>query len=108
MCGMTPTQFWEEEPRLFYSYLRKHEIEQDEDNFRSWRFCVYVYEAISVSLSSLFAEKGKKPPTYFEEPIKEFYCDYVPLTQKKKEETIINTHQSQVNYWAKLGKKERK
>lgn len=80
----------------------------DEDNYKSWRFGVYVFDAFVVALSSLFAEKGKPRPKYYEEPIKEFMSNYVPLTQEKKSKKIVNTHQSQVNYWAKLGRKDKK
>lgn len=98
---MTPTQFWYDEPRLLYSYLRKHEMEQDENNYKSWLIGLYTYKAFSVVLNSAFADKGKEVDPYYTEPIKELMSDYVPLTEQKAKKD----YRDQVNYWAKLGKK---
>ena len=105
MCGMTPTQFWYEEPRLLYSYLRKHEIERDEDNYKSWLFGFYTHKAVLVAIALSFAEKGKEVEPYYTEPIKELMSDYVPITEEEKGTKIKTDYRKQTNYWAKLGKK---
>lgn len=97
MCGMTPTQFWYEEPRLIHSYLCKHKMVLDKDNDRAWLFGLYVYKAVGVAISNNFNEKSKE--TYFEKPIEELYKSYKP----KKE----YTHQDKVNYWAKFKNKKK-
>lgn len=105
MCGMTPTQFWYEEPRLLYSYLRKHEIEQDENNYKSWLFGLYTHKAVLVAIALSFAEKGAEIEPYFQEPLKELMSDYVPITEEEKGTKIKTDYRKQTNYWAKLGKK---
>ena len=100
-CGMTPTQFWEDEPRLINSYIRKHELELDESNYKSWLIGLYSYEAVSVALSKAFSDKGKADNiNYFEKPIEELFSNY----EEHKEQTSKDFRKS-VNYWAKFAKK---
>lgn len=103
-CGMTPTQFWEEEPRLVNSYIRKHEMELDEFNYKSWLLNVYTFKAVSTAIGLSFAEeKNKNKIKYFDEPIEEFYIN---KRDKQNSETTLNEkHRNKVNYWAKFGKK---
>lgn len=103
-CGMTPTQFWEEEPRLVNSYIRKHELELDEFNYKSWLLSVYTFNAVSTAITLTFAdEKHRKNIQYFNKPIEEFYIN--KKHEQKDEITLSEKHRNKVNYWAKFGKK---
>ena len=104
-CGMTPTQFWEDEPRLFYSFIKKNEMERDEMNYNAWLFGLYFYKAHSVSLFNAFSSKESIENTYFEKPLEELNSNYQPMTKSEKEEKVKTGYRGQVNYWAKFGKK---
>ena len=97
-CGMTPTQFWEEEPRLFHSYLVKHQQMLNQINYESWLIGLYVHIAVSVSLSGFSKGSNQK---YCEKPIESFNRYFV---KENKGE-----YREQVNYWSKFKKnKERR
>ena len=106
-CGMSPTDFWEGEPRLVNSYLRKHELELDEFNYKSWLSGLYVHRAVSSSLSQAFSDSKSASKTlkYFDKPIEKLNSDYVVLNEETKEKTIDSSHRQKVNFWAKFGKK---
>ena len=98
-CGMTPTQFWEDEPRLVHSYLRKHELVLEEQNYQSWLIGLYVYDAMSVVMANSFG-KGKKL-NYMEKPV-----EINPPKQKTEED--ISTFRQKTNYWAKFKNHKKK
>lgn len=102
-CGMSPTQFWNGEPRLLNSYIRKHKLELDEFNYKSWLLNLYTYDAVSVSIAQVFGDKKAK---YFDKPIEELYANNKTISKEEKEKTIQNTYRNQVNFWAKFGRKE--
>lgn len=97
-CGMTPTQFWEDDPRLVHSYLIKHTLELDGINFQSWVIGLYVYNAVSSSLSQGFDKNSKAK--YLEKPIEELNGTYIPKKQY--------TQQQKVNFWAKFKSNKKK
>lgn len=103
-CGMTAQEFWYGEPRLLVSFIKKHELELDEINYKSWLNGLYVYKAVGTILSNCFANKEDIKEEYFDKPIEELNSNY----EKIKENTEIekeNTHRNTTNYWAKFGKK---
>lgn len=105
-CGMTPTQFWFGEPRLINSYIRKHQLELDEFNYKSWLLNIYTYKAVITAIAQCFGEKNKNNNIeYFNQPIEEFYCKNTTLKEKDKQKEISKTHRQRVNYWAKYGRK---
>ena len=105
-CGMTVNEFWYGEPRVFSSYIRKHELELDEMNYNSWLIGLYVHKAIGVVLGNAFSNKSSIKDTYFEKPLEQLNSNYVEMKEEQKEEIKDLKHQTQVNYWAKLGRKE--
>ena len=90
-CGMTPTQFWDEEPRLFHSYLVKHQLMLSQINYESWLIGLYVNIAFQVGLSGFSKGSNAK---YCEKPI-EAFNGYKP---KEK----IGEYRETVNYWSKF------
>lgn len=104
-CGMTVEEFWYGEPRVFSSYIRKHELELDEMNYNSWLIGLYVHKSMGVILGNAFSSKGSIKDTYFERPLEQLNSNYIEK-KKKKVETKDADYRTQVNYWAKLGRKE--
>lgn len=101
---MTAKEFWEEDPRLIVSYIKKREIEQTETNYKAWLFGLYTYKALSVVITSAFSKKNSLKETYFEKPLEELDGGYAQKvrTQKEKKDEI---YRESVNYWAKFGKR---
>lgn len=56
-CGMTPNQFWDEEPRLLECYIRKKELERDDINNNAWLFGIYTTKAFGTVLANAFGKK---------------------------------------------------
>ena len=103
-CGMTVKEFWNEEPRLLSSYIKKHEKELDEINYQSWLVGLYVYKAVGTVLGNAFSTKSSINNTYFEKPLEEFESNYIIEYEIKKESKDIS-YRKNVNYWSKIGKK---
>jgi len=101
---MTVKEFWNEEPRLLSSYIKKHEKELDEINYQSWLVGLYVYKAVGTVLGNAFSTKSSINNTYFEKPLEEFESNYIIEYEIKKESKDIS-YRKNVNYWSKIGKK---
>ena len=101
-CGMSPTQFWKGEPRLLNSYIRKHELELDEYNYKSWLSNCYSYISIQTALAQVLGNKNAK---YLEKPIEEFYINKRDIEEDVSKENMQDNYRRKVNYWAKFGKK---
>lgn len=101
---MTVNEFWNEEPRLLSSYIKKHEKELDEINYQSWLVGLYVYKAVGTVLGNAFSTKSSINNTYFEKPLEEFESNYIIEYEIKKESKDIS-YRKNVNYWSKIGKK---
>lgn len=101
---MTADEFWNGEPRLFSSYIKKHELELDETNYQSWLSGLYIYKAVGTVLGNAFSTKSSINNTYFEKPLKEFESNYISEYELKKDSKNIS-YRKNVNYWAKIGKK---
>lgn len=98
MCGMTPTQFWYDEPRLIHSYLCKHEQVLDEENYKSWLIGLYVYNAVATVMANSFSKDSKLK--YAEKPLEELNASYRPKEKFEFRETV--------NYWSKFKKNKKK
>lgn len=85
---MSYKEFWEDDPEIFWAYrflyYKKQEEDLNKSNFNAWLNGLYVYNAISVSLSNAFKEKNKEADNYVKEPIDLFGA------RKKDEQEIIN------------------
>ena len=77
--GMTPTQYWDEDPRLAIAYREAHRLRRQEDNENAWLHGMYVYDALAVALSNAFGKRGSKKLNYIERPV-----DIMPLTEEEK------------------------
>jgi len=84
---MSYKEFWEEDPEIFWAYhfyyYKKQEIELEKINFNSWLNGLYIYNAVSVSLSNAFKTKGSQPDEYIGQPI-----ELKPKKEKLIEEKV--------------------
>lgn len=75
--GMSPEQFWDQDPWLTMAYRQAHELKNEQHNQEMWVQGLYVYEAFGVVIHNALKKKGDKPLEYPEEPF--------PLTIEEKE-----------------------
>jgi hypothetical protein len=99
---MTTEEFWNGEPRVLSSFIKKHELELDEMNKYSWLIGLYTYKAVGVVVSNALSGKNSVKQSYFEKPLEEFSSNYNKNAQTKQAE---EEHRKTVNYWAKYSKK---
>ena len=69
--GMSPSEYWEGDPKLAQYYRKAYHIKQEEINNNAWLQGVYVYDAVSTALYNSLRGLGKnKSPAreYAKEP----------------------------------------
>lgn len=68
--GMTPNQFWNDDPMLAKYYRQAHSLELERKNQELWLQGLYVYEALCdvAPILQAMAKKGTKPHPYPEKP----------------------------------------
>ena len=101
---MSADEFWYGEPRLFSSYIKKYEEEQDNINYQSWLIGLYVQKAVGTVISNAFSDKSSITDTYFEKPLEELNSNY-NTKHKEKVNKQPEEYRKNVNYWSKFGKK---
>jgi len=81
--GMTPEQYWEQDPYLAVAYRKAYRLKRKADNEQAWLQGFYNCYAFTVSLGNVVRNPGQRTQNYLEKPI-----DFLPPTpaeQKKKE-----------------------
>lgn len=58
--GMTPAQYWDEDPRLCKAYRRKAEFDKQRINEQLWLQGMYIYDALT-DVAQLFNGMVAKP-----------------------------------------------
>lgn len=101
LTGMTPEQFWYDEPRLLDSYIKKRELELDAMNYNSWLIGFYVQYGIDKVIASAFGSKNVEG--YFNKPLEDFNSTKKQVVKTKEE--VEDKSKQQFNFWAKLSKK---
>ena len=76
LYGMTPEQYWEQDPYLVIAYRKLARLRAEQRNQEMWVQGMYVLDAISVIVSGF--RKGAQPHKYPQEPY--------DITGRKKEE----------------------
>lgn len=70
MFGMSSTEFWEDDPQLYWAYrtfyLKKKETEYEEMRYDAWLKGSMDYIAVSTSLNNAFNKQKATYPTYDE------------------------------------------
>jgi len=77
--GMTPTQYWDEDPRLAIAYRKAYRLRLASQNEMMWIQGIYTMDAFAVALANAFKKKGQRAETYMERPL-----DIFPLTEEEK------------------------
>jgi hypothetical protein len=73
MYGMSSKEFWEDDPKLYWSYrtfyLKKLEEEELKTDYQCWLEGAYIFNALNIVYSNMFAKDGEQPKEYFDKPI---------------------------------------
>ena len=105
MFGMSSTEFWEDDPQLYWSYrtffIKKMQIEMEELNYKSWLNGSYSCLAVSVALNNAFSKKKiEYPKKPFEEKKEKPKTELQKQMEKETDKDI--RQQIEFNYWARL------
>ncbi|MBO7712417.1 MAG: hypothetical protein J6S85_02540 [Methanobrevibacter sp.] len=78
MCGMTYTQYMDEDCELAIYYRKKYLLEEERYNYHAWLQGMYVYEAVADVSPVLhaFAKRGTEILPYAKEPY--------PITERQQ------------------------
>lgn len=102
MFGMSSTDFWENDPQLYWAYrtfyLKQREVEREDLKYEVWLRGSIDFMATSLAIKNNFSNNGKPYPTYDElfgeENINK---EQTKLTKKDIDKQIIN----EFNAWAR-------
>lgn len=81
LCGMTYQGYWNATMEEKETYLKFHELRNEQRNQEMWLQGLYVFKAIETALHNqpAFATHPVKPESYLKEPIR-----LTPLTEEEK------------------------
>ena len=100
MFGMSSTEFWEEDPQLYWAYrtfyLKKKETEYEEMRYSAWLNGSMNYIGVSLSLNNAFSKQRQNYPSY-DELLKDM--GNKKDEGEKKDANIVA--QEQFNAWAR-------
>jgi hypothetical protein len=100
MFGMSSTEFWEEDPQLYWAYrtfyLKQKEMEIEEKKYDAWLKGSMDYMAVSISINNAFGKQKINYPTY--EEMNSEKQEHKQLTKKDVERIA----QEQFNAWARF------
>ena len=88
VLGMTPEQYWNENPRLLLNYEKKYQMESDKKRQEAWLIGAYVKSALSSTiLVAELADKdtSKKMPQYPDMPMPTNDDGEVEMSETAKE-----------------------
>lgn len=96
MFGMSSTDFWENDPQLYWAYrtfyLKQKEMEIEEQKYNAWLLGNMQSIATSISLSNAFGKGEAKPFPEYEEIFQN------TLNKEKKEQL---SPEQEFIYWAR-------
>lgn len=94
MFGMSSTDFWEEDPQLYWAYrtfyLKKKEMEAEEMKYNAWLLGNMQNMAVSISLGNAFG-KGEK----------QTFPDYEKLFGNIQDKEDELSPEQEFIYWAR-------
>ena len=91
LIGMSPEQYWDEDPTLAKYYRKADELRRKRRNEELWLQGMYIYEALcDVSpVMNAFAKRGTKPRPYADHPyaltVKDRDDERILLEKKERE-----------------------
>lgn len=77
--GIRAQDFWDLNIRKMRPFILAYNQRKEERNFFEWLNGYYVFNAVSSALANAFSERGHKPHTYIEEPLR-----ITPLSEEEK------------------------
>lgn len=99
MFGMSSTEFWEEDPQLYWAYrtfyLKKKETDFEEMKYNAWLKGSMDYMAVSIALNNSFNKQKIEYPTYDE------ICKKQEEHKKLTKKDVDKIAQEQYNAWAR-------
>lgn len=70
MFGMSSTDFWENDPQLYWAYrtfyLKQKEVEIEQNKYNAWLCGSINHLSTSLAINNNFSKSSKKYPTYEE------------------------------------------
>lgn len=78
--GMSPHEYWEENPYLAQSYYKAYQLKLDIKNHELWLQGLYFFDAVSIALSNAF---GKRVHKYPQKPY-----DFKTTTEEAQNEAV--------------------
>lgn len=105
MYGMSSEEFWEDDPRLYWSYrtfyLKKLEEQEALIDYKCWLNGFYTYNALSNIVASFFDKSGKEH-NYIEKPISVIDREKKEEKQETKKIDKNLKQQLEFNSWARF------
>ena len=99
MFGMSSTEFWEEDPQLYWAYrtfyLKKKETDYEEYKYNAWLKGSMDYMAVSIAINNAFNKQKAEYPTY------EDLCNNKKEKKKLTKKDVDKIAQEQYNAWAR-------
>lgn len=100
MFGMSSTEFWEDDPQLYWAYrtfyLKKKETDYEEMKYDAWLKGSMDYIAVSTALNNAFSKQRANYPT-FDELFKGNKQEHKELTKQE----VDRIAQEQFISWAR-------
>ena len=103
MFGMSSTEFWEDDPQLYWSYrtfyLKQREVEEFDRKYNSWLLGRINHLSTSLSINNNFSKQKQKFPTY--EELFEGKTTKNENNKKMTKKEIDKQVQNEFNAWAR-------
>ena len=98
---MSYEQYWYGDPSLVIAYRDAHKLRIEQANQQLWLQGLYIYNAMAVIVSNVFAKKGATPQKYIDKPL-----DLFPKEKTKEEiveqrNKVIQALSNFQRYWNK-------
>ena len=98
--GMTPEQFWYDDPWLAAAYYRAHQLKIQRRSEEMWLQGLYNFAAASIAIGNSNRRKGAKAKEYPKKALR-----LIPYTEEEKEALAEQERQKAVEYFKGLQKK---
>lgn len=103
MFGMSSTEFWEDDPQLYWSYrtfyLKQREVEEFDRKYNSWLLGSINHLSTSLAINNNFSKQKQKFPTY--EELFEGKTTKNENNKKMTKKEIDKQVQNEFNAWAR-------
>lgn len=101
MFGMSSTEFWEEDPQLYWAYrifyLKQRELEQEDKKYEVWLRGSIDFMATSLAVRQNFSKQQVNFPTFEEMFENKDTKKQEKLTKKDIDKQVLN----EFNTWAR-------